>query len=258
MAIVVAFLAVALVGCGSASPGDCSTSACMSGVNAGQTIKVCAHPNGTVTYQFGGSTCSCTISTSGGCPCGQQVLHWCGDSSADGGGGSDGGGGADAGATTDGGGSGAGNDLAPMPSCTFTLSGGLTATGKCAVSIKADSYYKQWTFDFGSGVISGTGYDYIGPTLTIAGAAQAGTFDHSQGSSNSSIESVNGNDPFWRESYTMVSIIGQLTLTITSLGVPVTNGTVSQYPNAHGSLAATLVNLNKSVTAPDVQLKVTF
>lgn len=35
-------------------------------------------------------------------------------------------------------------------------------------------------------------------------------------------------------------------------------GTTTYYPNAHGSVVATLVNISKTATAPDVQLNVTF
>ncbi|MCU1280445.1 MAG: hypothetical protein JWM53_3991 [bacterium] len=253
-AIVVAFVGVALVGCGSASPGDCNASTCMSGVNAGQMIKVCAHPNGTVTYEFGGSTCSCTISTSGGCPCGQQVLDWCGDSSLNDAGVT---GGDDGGMATDGSVIGGGSDLAQMASCTYSLSGGMTATWKCAVSLGWSSTYNNWTFDLGNGVISGGG-NYFGPTLTVPGAIQTGTFDHSQGMCDTSVDNGTSNGPLWREAYSTASMFGQLKLTITSLGAPVMMGTTTYYRNAHGSVAATLVNISKSVTAPDVQLNVTF
>ena len=254
MAIVAAFVGAALVGCGSAGPGDCSTSTCMSGVNAGQKINVCAHPNGTVTYEFGGSTCSCAISTSGGCPCGQRVLDWCSDSSANDAGAPNGG--SDGGTATDGSVGGGGSDLAQMPSCTYSLSGGMTATWKCIVSLGWSSIYNQWTFDLGNGVIGGGGH-YWGPTLTVPGAAQTGTFDHSQGTSDTELDDGTSNGPLWREAYSMTSKFGQLTLTITSLGTPIMMGTTTYYP-AHGTLAATLPNINNYVTAPDVQLNVTF
>lgn len=255
--IVVSFVAIALVGCGSANPGDCNTSTCMSGVHTGQTIKVCAHPNGTVTYEFGGSTCSCTVSTSGGCPCGQHVLDWCSDGGADDAGAPTGGDGTDGGIATDGSVMGGGGDLAQMPSCTYSLSGGMTATWKCIVSLGWSSTYNQWTLDLGNGVISGGGH-YWGPTLIVPGAAQTGTFDHSQGMCDTEIDDGTSNGPLWREAYSMASKLGQLTLTITSLGTPVMMGTTTYYPNAHGSVVATLPNINSSVTAPDVQLSVTF
>jgi hypothetical protein len=265
--LVVLWLGIALVGCRSSSPSNCSTSTCTSGARQGQTVKVCARPDGSVTYEFGGSSCSCRVGT-GGCSCGQKVLDWCDNTS-----GADGGAGGSGGSGGGGGGSGGGaepadlgsgvTDAAPMHECTVTLSGGISGTGSCIGTFKYSQLADQWTFLGGSTNIPGTTYGWLGPDMLFAGQPHTGSFNHTQALHSRSFIVSNDphpTDPNWGESYETHGVEeGSLTLALTSLGTPKDeSGGDKYYPDPHGSVTGTLIQENAAATAPSVQVLITF
>jgi hypothetical protein len=241
-------MAVALAGCSSSPPGSCSSSLCTSGIGAGQYVTTCARPDGTLAYQFGGSTCTCPLGSTNDCGCGRQVLDWCGDSAGD-----LSVGGLDLSVVPP--------DLANPHPCSVTFTGGISWTDTCYGTIDWNVSINQWHFLGGSGYVGTTGYEWSGAIMDLRGPPQPGSWNHTQVlDSTSFIVMMSGahpSDPDWQES--AFSAIGSLTLTLTSLGASVSDGNGGQYyGDAHGSVAATLIQSNSSVTAPNVQMMMTF
>jgi hypothetical protein len=250
MKLVVALVAVSslvaagLVGCGGSPSITCQTAMCSSGT---KTYQVCSHTDGSVSYDYGGMSCSCSGSNGTDCQsCATQVASYC-----TGGGGGTGG--------TGGGGGGGGSGA----TCTVTFAGGITNTySGCAPTITQVTGQAFWTVGVAgnSSGISGTPYLWSGININVDSATPAtGSYTAANmKSGGSSIEpTAGGGSPSWQAAVSGGSAaIGNLTVDVSALGTPSSVGSATTYLGTHASFTATLHDVS-TAGMPDVTVTVT-
>ena len=226
--LTLALLSMVLTGCGNSSPAlTCQTTSCSSGA---QTYQVCSHADGSVSYNFGGMSCTCNAGNTSQCQsCAMEVANYCGG----GGGGAGGGGGGGAG----GGGGGGGGGV----SCTYTVSGAATASGDCTVQAAYQASNSEVDVTLtGSGGQPTFGAALVGKstlatgTYTLADAPAAGG-TYLMGTT--SLWAMCNNNMCTDGQGNQVANQGTFTLMIGDPG-PATNGIL--WTSSHGSLVMTL------------------
>jgi hypothetical protein len=234
-----------VVGCGGSPSITCQTANCSSGTN---TYQVCSHSDGSVSYDFGGMSCSCMGSSSGDCQtCATEVANYCTGGGGAGGGG--GGGGA-------GGGGGGGT-------CTVTFAGAITNTySGCAPTITQVTGQSFWTIGLAgnSAGISGTPYMWSGINLNIDGASPAtGSYAAAMIKSGGSniTPTGGGSSPSWQAAVANGgAAIGNLSVDISAVGTPSTVGSAMTYLGTKANFTATLHDVS-TAGMPDVTVTVT-
>jgi hypothetical protein len=195
----------------------------------------------------------------------------CGGGGAAGADGASGGGGGDAAggsgpvdAKGNGGGAGGMGDGGAKPdggiACVVTLMGAVTGTSACTVTLEYVPAQDDTSFTLSGGPIPGTSAQFTSFHALLSGMAATGTFDKAP--AILAAAEVSGpaatNQPRWDATLQQGGKIGAMSLTLTSLGDPTTEGDRTAYAPAHGSGTATLVDQNPMTAMPDVQLLMTF
>jgi hypothetical protein len=228
-------LAMVIVGCGSPTL-TCQTTTCSSGTKSYQT---CSHTDGSVSYDFGGMSCSCSSSNQSQCQsCASEVANYCS-------GGGGGGGGGGSGVT-----------------CTATFSGGVTGTySPCAVTLAYTASNDSWSLTTAGNTIPGTGDTWTGFSMTAAGMPATGTFNQtmSTGASDQVTVQNGSNPPLWEAGYSQGQTFGSASVNITSLGASTDAGSGNLlYQSPHGTWTATMVDQNPMTALPNIMQTVTF
>ena len=127
-----ALLSLVTVAAGCGAPAlTCQSATCS---NNAKTYQVCSNINATITYNFGGMSCNCSVSNCTSCT--TMIESYCGVTGAGGSGGTGGSGGSGG---TGGSGGGGGSQ------CSITLSGAVTGTFNCNAVTAYDSGKNQGT-----------------------------------------------------------------------------------------------------------------
>lgn len=178
-ALAVLSFAVVAAGCGGSPNLTCQTTTCSSGSN---TYQVCSAVDGTVSYNYGGMSCSCPSGNTTQCQaCAQMVAAYCGGGGGGGTGGTGGGGG---------GGSGGGG-------CTITLSGAATGTFNCTATTV---YATQSNLGGPTLTVSAPApYQMLTVTITRPGEPTSGTWSDADAGSKADlvVESTGVPPPTW-------------------------------------------------------------
>jgi hypothetical protein len=137
-AVLLALAALAAVAaCSKGSGSTCATEAC--GGPSPLSYQACGASSDDVAYEFGGQSCRCVSSDAAACAaCKSSVIAWCeglGDAGGDGG--SSSGSESDSGSGSGGSGSGSGGEImdSSQPPCTLDLTGALSGSFACVVSV---------------------------------------------------------------------------------------------------------------------------
>ena len=202
--------------CGKDAP-TCETFPC---ANAANSYRFCSSEGSQLSYSYGGQTCSCQGGgDSAACQaCSAAVVTYCG------------------------GPGGTGNTSA---SCVTTFSGGFMGSfTPCGVTL-TQTTATTWVISGSGGEVPMTTDVWNGFTMTNPGVVAVGTFDAtgstltSAGATRSSNVGTEG----WNASFGQGAANGAFDVSVSSLGDGVTNSDGSiGYPDAHGSIAATLVD----------------
>jgi hypothetical protein len=249
MKLVVSLLAVSfivaagIVGCGGSPSLTCQSATCSSGA---RTYQVCSNVDGSVTYNFGGMSCSCSGNNCTSCS--MEVANYCVGGA--GGTGGTGGGGA--------GGGGGGGGV----TCTATFSGGFSASySPCAVAITYSASSNSTAIATAGNALPGTSYTWTGFSMDVAGMPATGTIDQTatMGASNEVTQQGSQNPPVWEAGYGSGNTFGSASIAITSLGpsMDLGNGNLL-YQSPHGTWTGTLVDQNPMTAMPSVMETVTF
>jgi hypothetical protein len=205
-----------VAGCGKDAP-TCETFPCANGANS---YRFCSSESSQLSYVFGGQTCACNgTADSAACQaCSAAATSYCG------------------------GDGGAGNTSA---SCMTTFSGGFMGSfTPCGVTL-TQTTPTTWVISGSGGAVAMTTDVWEGFTMTNAGVVAVGTFDETDsmltvaGATRPSAVSTEG----WNAGFGQGATSGAFEVAVSALGDGVTNsdGSIS-YPDAHGSIAATLVD----------------
>jgi hypothetical protein len=237
VAVASSLVALGIIGCGGSPAITCQTANCSSGT---LTYQVCSHTDGTVSYDFGGMSCSCASANSAQCQtCTTEVASYC-----TGGGGTGGGGG--------------GGGVA----CTATFSGGTSGTySPCAVTIVYSSGNASWTISTAGNAIPGTAYTWTGFSMTTPGMPATGTFNQTASTGASDQVTIPGgsNAPIWEAGYGSGQTFGTASVTVTALGSSIDSGGGNLlYQSPHGTWTGTLADQNPMTAMPAIMQTVTF
>lgn len=240
---IVVVLLSGLAGCGSPSL-TCQTQSC----DNGKTYKACAKVDGSVSYSFGGMSCSCSSSNQTACQtCAAKIAAYCGGGSS-----------FDFAV-------GSGNmDAGGQTACAATFSGGTSGTSTCAVTINYQPAQGQWVVSTAGNTVSGTSYTWTGFSFVLTGTPTTGTWDQTSAYGATSQVAGSGNVvPDWIASSSMGTTVGSASLTLTELGASSTiTGSGGQqdvlYQAPHGTWTGTLLDQDPQTNMAPVMLTVTF